>query len=178
MKMIKPITPIPAVRLRAPPLQAFHHLSIAGASATHHAQTRHSSSEASRRRAVTPFNDTGQVPWSSLSVAEKAGRAAQQSFNFGIIVVGAVMAGGVAYLLWGDVFSPDSKTAHFNRAVDRIKSDPRCTSLLGPAKELLAHGDETYNKWRRARPIQYALLCYISSPPLSHFSRRAIFSKK
>jgi hypothetical protein len=63
------------------------------------------------------------------------------------------LQGGVAYFLYTDVFSPDSKTAYFNRAVDRIRKDPDCLALLGDAKKLTAHGDETYNKWRRARPI-------------------------
>jgi import inner membrane translocase subunit TIM21 len=60
---------------------------------------------------------------------------------------------GVTYVLWTDVFSPDSKTAVFNRAVDKIKKDPRCLELLGDAKKITAHGDETFNKWRRARPL-------------------------
>ncbi|KAI1853229.1 hypothetical protein JX266_001935 [Neoarthrinium moseri] len=106
-----------------------------------------------RRRTVTPFNDDGQVPWHQLSAGEKTARATQQSFNFGLIVTGVVLTGGVGYFLYQDVFSPDSKTAYFNRAVDRIKQDPACLSLLGDAKKITAHGEETYNKWRRARPI-------------------------
>lgn len=43
-----------------------------------------------RRRAVTPFNDDGHVPWNELSAGEKASRATQQSFNFGLIIVGVV----------------------------------------------------------------------------------------
>lgn len=43
-----------------------------------------------KRRSVTPFNDTGFVPWSELSAAEKAARATQQSYNFGMIIVGLV----------------------------------------------------------------------------------------
>jgi len=44
-----------------------------------------------RRRSVTPFNDDGYVPWSELSAAEKTARATQQSFNFGMIIVGVVL---------------------------------------------------------------------------------------
>jgi import inner membrane translocase subunit TIM21 len=44
-----------------------------------------------RRRAVTPFNDNGNVPWAELSAGEKTGRAAQQTFNFGMVVVGVVL---------------------------------------------------------------------------------------
>lgn len=114
-------------------------------------------STTTRRRAVTPFNDTGFVPWSELSTLEKASRATQQSFNFGIVIVGLALTGGVGYFLYQDVFSPDSKTAYFNRAVDRIKKDPACLAALGEAKNITAHGEETANKWRRARPIASTL---------------------
>lgn len=51
------------------------------------------------------------------------------------------------------MFSPDSRTAHFNRAIDKIKKDPRCAELFGDSRKIIAHGDETANKWRRARPL-------------------------
>ena len=63
--------------------------------------------------------------------------------------------GGVGYVLYSEVFSPDSKTTHFNRAVDRIRTDPRCLELLGEGKKITAFGEETHNKWRRARPIAW-----------------------
>lgn len=44
-----------------------------------------------RRKSVTPFNDDGHVPWSELSAGEKAARATQQTFNFGLILVGIVL---------------------------------------------------------------------------------------
>lgn len=50
-----------------------------------------SSAPGSRRRAVTPFNDDGHVPWTELSAGEKTARAAQQTFNFGVVVVGVVL---------------------------------------------------------------------------------------
>ncbi|KPM35597.1 Mitochondrial import inner membrane translocase subunit TIM21 [Neonectria ditissima] len=106
-----------------------------------------------RTKTVTPFNDDGFVPWNELSAGEKAARATQQSFNFGMILVGLVLTGGVGYFMWTDVFSPDSKISHFNRAVDKIKDDPRCVELLGDSRKITAHGDETFNKWRRARPV-------------------------
>ncbi|EGX92656.1 import inner membrane translocase subunit tim-21 [Cordyceps militaris CM01] len=131
-----------------------------------------------KRRGVTPFNDDGYVPWTELSVPEKAARATQQSFNVGLVLVGLVLTvstlynansafscacfqtnsndllqGGVGYLLWTDVFSPNSKTVQFNRAIDKIKKDERCLELFGEAKKILAHGEETNNKWQRARPL-------------------------
>ncbi|TPX11959.1 uncharacterized protein E0L32_007262 [Thyridium curvatum] len=120
-----------------------------------------SSSPSAKRRAVTPFNDDGHVPWTDLSAGEKTGRAVQQTFNLGMVVVGLVLTvllptrpvTGVGYLLYTEVFSPDSKVSHFNRAVDRIKKDHRCLELLGDSKTISAFGEETYNKWRRARPI-------------------------
>ncbi|KAL8372094.1 hypothetical protein RB595_001745 [Gaeumannomyces hyphopodioides] len=106
-----------------------------------------------KRRAVTPFNDDGRVPWTQLSGAEKTARAAQQTLNLGLMAVGFVLTGGVAYFLYSEVFSPDSKVAFYNRAVDRIRKDPRCIELLGEGRSISAHGEETTNKWRRARPI-------------------------
>jgi len=93
------------------------------------------------------------VPWTNLSAGEKTGRAVQQTFNFGMVLVGLVMTGGVGYFLYHEVFSTDSKVAYFNRAVDRIKKDPRCLEMLGDSKKITAFGEETHNKWRRARPI-------------------------
>ncbi|GAB1316647.1 mitochondrial import inner membrane translocase subunit tim21 [Madurella fahalii] len=118
--------------------------------------TRHkhqASSAETRRRAVTPFNDDGHVPWTELSAGEKTARAAQQTFNFGMVILGVALTGGVGYFLYSEVFSSDSKTTYFNRAVDRIRKDPRCLELLGDGKHITAFGEETHNKWRRARPI-------------------------
>ena len=44
-----------------------------------------------KRKTVTAFNDDGKVPWGDLSGMEKASRTTQQSFNFGLIAVGAVL---------------------------------------------------------------------------------------
>ncbi|KAI1119396.1 import inner membrane translocase subunit tim-21 [Nemania sp. NC0429] len=149
MKLL--LRPIPASRF-VPPLRP---LILRRSHASHRGPGKDPT--APRRRAVTPFNDNGFVPWNELSAVEKASRATQQSFNFGLVVVGLVLTGGVGYFLYQDVFSPDSKTAYFNRAVDRIKKDPACLAVLGEAKKITAHGDETANKWRRARPIASTL---------------------
>jgi import inner membrane translocase subunit TIM21 len=47
-----------------------------------------------RRKAVTPFNDDGRVAWGDLSTSEKAARTTQQTFNFGIIILGAALTVG------------------------------------------------------------------------------------
>ncbi|KAG5926263.1 mitochondrial import inner membrane translocase subunit tim21 [Claviceps africana] len=120
--------------------------------ATHNKPTS-SDSLTSKRRSVTPFNDDGHVPWDQLSVTEKTGRATQLTFHLGVIMVGLVLTGAVGYTLWTDVFAPDSKTNQLNRAVDRIKKDPRCIEALGDSKQIIAHGEMTSNKWRRARPV-------------------------
>ena len=43
-----------------------------------------------KRKTVTVFNDDGQVSWGNLSTGEKAARTAQQSFNFGVILLGGI----------------------------------------------------------------------------------------
>jgi len=69
--------------------------------ATHHDLGKNAAS--SRRRAVTPFNDDGFVPWSELSAAEKASRATQQTFNLGLVVVGVLLT--VCYPPWKKFFA-------------------------------------------------------------------------
>lgn len=180
--MMKPTTSLLAIRpttiLGAPP--ALRSLFVP----RHYYSTQNSlgttATPGPKRRTVTPFNDDGFVPWNELSAGEKAARATQQSFNFGMILVGLVLTvccphvlafynpnsiqGGVGYFLWHDVFSPDSKISQFNRAVDKIKDDPRCLELLGDPKKIRAHGEETFNKWRRARPVAYVQSCRPSMP--------------
>lgn len=64
-----------------------------------------------------------------------------------------VIQGGVITLLYLEVFSSESKTSQFNRAVDRVKKDARCIELLGDSKMIKAYGEPTYNRWAKARPI-------------------------
>lgn len=111
-----------------------------------------------RRRAVTVVNDTGRVPWTNLSPAEKLARTTQQSFNFGIVALGVVLTGGVATVLWLEVFSTDSKTATFNRAADRIRANPKCRELLCGAgahgkREISAFGEPSWSRWARNRTV-------------------------
>ncbi|TVY35962.1 Mitochondrial import inner membrane translocase subunit [Lachnellula occidentalis] len=121
--------------------------------ATHTGLGTTSNTQKPKRRAVTAFNDDGRVAWEDLSAREKAARTTQQSFNFGLIIVGAVLTAGVTYLMYTEVFSPESKVSYFNRAFDQVKKDQRCIDLLGPTKKITAYGEPTWNSWRRARPI-------------------------
>ncbi|KAL8992275.1 MAG: hypothetical protein Q9169_007228 [Polycauliona sp. 2 TL-2023] len=107
------------------------------------------------RKQITVVNDDGRVKWKELSVGEKAARTTQQTFNFGIILTGLVMTGGCAYFLYKEVFSMDSKTVQFNRAVDRVRSDTRVKEALGSAHKIRAFGEPTWNRWARARPIAH-----------------------
>jgi import inner membrane translocase subunit TIM21 len=61
-------------------------------------------------------------------------------------------------VLYTEVFSTDSKTRVFNRAVDQVKKDAKCIELLGNAKKITAYGEPTWNKWARARPLAYESL--------------------
>jgi import inner membrane translocase subunit TIM21 len=68
------------------------------------------------------------------------------------------MKGGVGYVLYSEVFAPDSKTAQFNRAVDRIRKDARCVELLGDGKKITAYADRQpgSSTWRRPNAVRYA----------------------
>ncbi|KAH7359547.1 TIM21-domain-containing protein [Pyrenochaeta sp. MPI-SDFR-AT-0127] len=126
-------------------------------STSRHAQATHSStpnpSPQPQRKSITLTGDTGQVRWSDLSPGEKAVRTTQQSFNLVVVLVGIVATGGVGYFLFSDVFSPSSKTAHFNRATTLIRSDSRCQKLLGPGAQISAHGEASWSRWARNRYI-------------------------
>ncbi|KAI9375329.1 TIM21-domain-containing protein [Aspergillus egyptiacus] len=108
---------------------------------------------APRRRNVSVFSDDGRYTWSELSGTEKVARATQQSINFAVVLAGAVLTGGVFYLLYTEVFSPNSRTWQFEKAVERIKNDARCTSVLGDRREIKAYGENTWSRWARNRPI-------------------------
>lgn len=105
------------------------------------------------RKQITVTTDDGRIRWGELSTREKAARATQQSVNFVVVLVGVIMTGGVFTFLYLDVFAPDSKTRQFNRAVDRIKDDPKCVEVLGDPKKIRAYGEASWNKWTRNRPI-------------------------
>ncbi|KAK5958333.1 mitochondrial import inner membrane translocase subunit tim21 [Knufia fluminis] len=109
------------------------------------------------RRAITVTSDDGRYHWSELTTGEKAARSTQQSFNFVFVAAGAVGTICVAYLLYQELFAADSKTRQFNRAVDRIKADPKCRELLGPSNQIKAYGEPTTNKWARARPLAHTV---------------------
>lgn len=64
---------------------------------------------------------------------------------------------GVAYLLYQELFAADSKTRQFNRAVDRIKADPKCREMLGPANQIKAYGERPTSRWARAGPLAYTV---------------------
>ncbi|RAL11692.1 protein tim21 [Aspergillus homomorphus CBS 101889] len=121
--------------------------------ARYYATSGSGSNPAPRRRNVTVLSDDGRYEWGELSGREKVARATQQSVNFLVVVAGAVLTGGVFYLLYTEVFSPNSKTWQFEKAVERIKDDPRCTDLLGDRREIKAYGDNTWSRWARNRPI-------------------------
>ncbi|PLB48103.1 putative import inner membrane translocase subunit tim21 mitochondrial precursor [Aspergillus steynii IBT 23096] len=106
-----------------------------------------------RRRNVTVLSDDGRYEWGELSGREKAARATQQSINFVVVLAGAVLTGGVFYLLYTEVFSPNSRTWQYEKAVERILNDTRCTDLLGDRREIRAFGENTSSRWARNRPI-------------------------
>ena len=59
----------------------------------------------------------------------------------------------IGYFLYQEVFASDSKTRHFSRAVDQVRSDPRALELLGSGKTIRAFGEPSGSKWTRNRPL-------------------------
>lgn len=123
--------------------------------------TTETASSLSRRRAVTVVNDTGAVPWKQLSYTEKAARTTQQTFNFGLVLLGLVATGGVATVLYLEVFATDSKTAIFNRSADLVRGDAKCRELLAGSgeatvvtkRDIKAYGEPSWSRWARNRTI-------------------------
>ncbi|MCJ1292136.1 mitochondrial import inner membrane translocase subunit tim21 [Xylographa carneopallida] len=105
------------------------------------------------RKQVTVANDDGRVNWKDLTTREKAARTTQKTFHLGVVLTGLVMTGGVAYLLYTDVFAADSRTSIFNRAADEVRASPRAQEALGPANQIQAFGESTWNRWARSRPV-------------------------
>lgn len=68
------------------------------------------------------------------------------------------LQGGVFTLLYLEVFSPNSSTWQFEKAVGRIKDDTRCTDILGDRRQIKAYGENTWSRWARNRPIAYGTL--------------------
>ncbi|KAJ5938643.1 L-galactonate dehydratase [Penicillium verhagenii] len=133
-----------AAALRPSPRTAFSRL---------YATQNNPGSTTKKRRNITVLSDDGRYEWGDLSGREKVSRATQQSFNFVVVMAGVVLTGGVFYLLWTDVISPNSRTWQFEKAVDRIKDDARCITILGDRREIKAYGENTSSKWARHRPI-------------------------
>jgi import inner membrane translocase subunit TIM21 len=58
-------------------------------------------------------------------------------------------------LLFSDVFSPSSVTAHFNRATDMVRADPRCQKLLGDGTQIAAYGENSWSRLARNRYVSH-----------------------
>ena len=115
--------------------------------------TRHyaTTNPESKRRAVTPFNDDGHIPWTNLSAAEKTARATQQTFNFGMVLVGLVLT--VCAL------APPSTT------VPHETNNPPGRSILLPLPRSLLPRQQNRLLQPRSRPHQ-------EGPSLSRAPRR------
>lgn len=135
-----------------------------------HATTSSTSSpKPQARQAVTITNDTGRIAWSELSIGEKAARSTQQAFNFVVVLAGLGLTITCAAIMWSEVFSPDSKTAVFNRVVDKLRANKTANDLLvgtGPDRgKIEAHGEgSNWSRWARNRVIAY--VNHHSSEPL------------
>lgn len=59
----------------------------------------------------------------------------------------------MAYFLFSDVFSPNSKTAYFNEATEKVRQDPRCQKLLGEGSQIAAYGESSFSRYAKNRFI-------------------------
>ena len=83
---------------------------------------------------MTAFNDDGRVAWGDLSMGEKAARTTQQTFNFGMIILGAVLTVGPMFRTYKQLLIPCREAWHmlctqksFRRTVKRAISTVRST---------------------------------------------------
>ncbi|KAI4754780.1 hypothetical protein E4T52_09786 [Aureobasidium sp. EXF-3400] len=147
MQSLRLLPRLPASRLGLRSIQPCIQLRTATSSST-------TSASGPTRRSVTITNDTGRVPWSELSWRERGARTTQQSANLAVILLGLAMTGGVATVLYLEVFSSDSKTAVYNRAFERVRTDPKCIEVLagrGKGGEIEAWGENRVRNSRFAR---------------------------
>ena len=147
MQSLRVLPRLPTSRIGLRSAQACTQLRTATSSST-------TSAPGPARRSVTIANDTGRVPWSELSWRERGARTTQQSANLAVVILGLVMTGGVATVLYLEVFSSDSKTAVYNRAFERIRTDPKCIEVLagrGKGGEIEAWGENRVRNSRFAR---------------------------
>lgn len=153
--LLRPTLLLPRIQPRAP--LARNAFSASTTAQATHTSTGNPSPPRPRppppRKSISLTGDTGQVRWSDLSPGEKVVRTTQQSANLVVVAVGVLATAGVAYFLFADVFSPSSKTAHFNRATSLVRADARCQKLLGPGSEIAAYGEPSWSRWARNRHI-------------------------
>lgn len=79
-------------------------------------------------------------------------RTASTGVSAATILVGVALTGAIVTFVYLEVIAPDSVTNWFNRATDRVRSDPQCVQLLGGGR-IKAYGEPTSNRWSRNRPI-------------------------
>ncbi|KXL43373.1 hypothetical protein M433DRAFT_56256, partial [Acidomyces richmondensis BFW] len=91
--------------------------------------------------------------WSTLTFRQKASRAATNTFHTGLLLLAITLTCTVAGVLYLEVLSPNSQTALFNRAADRVRSHPDCIRLLGPSREIRAFGEPSWSRWARNRRV-------------------------
>lgn len=173
ISLLRPSLLLP--RIQPSPARKAHASRSAPFSTTRTPQATHGSTSpppnaGPQRKSITLTGDTGQVRWSDLSPGEKAVRTTQQSFNLVVVVVGVVATVHLLFscsyvlltnklqitistLLFTDVLSPSSKTAHFNHAVTLLRAHPQCQQLLGPGPQIAAFGEPSWSRWARNRHI-------------------------
>ncbi|TGZ80422.1 TIM21-domain-containing protein [Ascodesmis nigricans] len=139
---------IPKPVLRTPLYLSSQHFHIS------HRRSSTASPIPPRNKISVRSGDPSTAKWSQLSKGQKVVRATSTGVSGTVIVAGCVVTMAIAYFLYLEVLAPDSVTNWFNRAHERVKSDPRCLELLGHGR-IKAYGEPTDNKWARNRPIAH-----------------------
>ncbi|KAG0227674.1 mitochondrial import inner membrane translocase subunit tim21 [Actinomortierella wolfii] len=86
-----------------------------------------------------------QVQWKDLTTPQKVVVATKTTTNFAVIGAGVVLVGAIGYAIVSELFGPNSDTAIFGDALERLQE------IIGTPMK--GHGDPSTSKRRRNRRI-------------------------
>lgn len=75
--------------------------------------------------------DTNNLPYSELTMGEKAKRGAQDTLNITVVVACVAVLGYICYAIYEYVITPDSVTAIFSKALKQCQENAEVVKALG-----------------------------------------------